>query len=96
MVSREGMESITERLSWLENLYFPQALQSDVKLPSHRKPILLDLLSRDVALFLGISFFFFFFYLSLSLSLWSFLFEYIRNILEFRVEFSIWNMNFFY
>jgi hypothetical protein len=65
MVSREGMESITERLSWLENLYFPQALQSDVKLPSHRKPILLDLLSRDVALFLGISFFF----LSLSLAL---------------------------
>lgn len=49
----EAMESISERLSSLEDLYFPRALQSNALNPSERKAILLDLLSRDVAVFLG-------------------------------------------
>ena len=53
-MSEEAMERITERLSCLENLYFPRALQSTATLPSQRKAIFRDLLSRDVALFLGI------------------------------------------
>ncbi|CAI0458865.1 unnamed protein product [Linum tenue] len=51
-VGKEGMENITERLSSLENLYFPRALQSDAADPSHRKSLLHDLLSRDPAVFL--------------------------------------------
>lgn len=51
-VSEEAKERISERLSCLENLYFPRALQSTATLPSQRKAIFLDLLSRDVALFL--------------------------------------------
>ncbi|CAL1392903.1 unnamed protein product [Linum trigynum] len=51
-VAKEGMENITERLSSLENLYFPRALQSDAADPSHRKSLLHDLLSRDPAVFL--------------------------------------------
>lgn len=52
-VRKEAMESMTERLSSLENLYFPRALQSHATNPSQRKSILLDLLSRDAAVFLG-------------------------------------------
>jgi hypothetical protein len=59
MGSREGMESIAERLSRDENLYFPKALQADTKDSSQRKAILLDLLSRDIALFLGAYFYIF-------------------------------------
>ncbi|MED6136717.1 hypothetical protein PIB30_058412 [Stylosanthes scabra] len=52
VMSSEAMEKISERLSCLENLYFPRALQSTATLPSQRKQIFRDLLSRDVALFL--------------------------------------------
>lgn len=52
---------LSERLSLREDLYFPRALQSTATNPSQRKAILLDLLSRDVAVFLGLS-------LSLSLN----------------------------
>lgn len=52
-MSDEAKERISERLSCLENLYFPRALESTVTLPSQRKAIFSDLLSRDVALFLG-------------------------------------------
>jgi len=52
-VRKEAMESMTERLSSLETLYFPRALQSHATNPSQRKSILLDLLSRDAAVFLG-------------------------------------------
>ncbi|KAG8634252.1 hypothetical protein MANES_17G024600v8 [Manihot esculenta] len=51
-VRKEAMESITERLSAMENLYFPRALQSNATHPSNRKSLLLDLLSKDVAVFL--------------------------------------------
>ncbi|MBA0680474.1 hypothetical protein Goari_012168, partial [Gossypium aridum] len=51
-VSEEAMETITERLSALDNLYFPRALQSSASDPSNRKSILHDLLSRDVPVFL--------------------------------------------
>ncbi|KAJ6394189.1 hypothetical protein OIU77_023420 [Salix suchowensis] len=51
-VKKEAMESMTERLSSLENLYFPRALQSHATNPSQRKSLLLDLLSRDAAVFL--------------------------------------------
>lgn len=53
-MSEEAKERISERLSRLENLYFPRALESTVSLPSQRKSIFHDLLSRDVALFLGL------------------------------------------
>ncbi|XP_076894567.1 uncharacterized protein LOC143546895 [Bidens hawaiensis] len=46
------MESMTERLSHLENLYFPRAQQSSAVEPSQRKSILQDLYSRDLPLFL--------------------------------------------
>lgn len=55
------MEAMAERLSSLENLYFPRAIQHSAITPSQRKSILLDLLSRDTAVFLGL-------HLSLSLS----------------------------
>ena len=42
-----------ETIMCLENLYFLRALESTVTLPSQRKAIFSDLLSRDVALFLG-------------------------------------------
>ncbi|KAL5551281.1 hypothetical protein UlMin_001457 [Ulmus minor] len=46
------MEGIAERLSVIEDLYFPRALQSTAINPSQRKLLLLDLLSRDAAVFL--------------------------------------------
>lgn len=49
----EAMESIAERLSLMEDLYFPRALQPTAINPSQRKLILTDLLSRDAAVFLG-------------------------------------------
>lgn len=52
-MEREVKESISERLSCLDDLYFPRALQSNATTPSQRKSILLDLLSRDAAVFLG-------------------------------------------
>ncbi|KAK4745241.1 hypothetical protein SAY87_011553 [Trapa incisa] len=51
-LTNEAKESIAERLSSLENLYFPRALHSSAEDPSQRKFIFLDLLSRDVAVFL--------------------------------------------
>ncbi|KAJ0049285.1 hypothetical protein Pint_15741 [Pistacia integerrima] len=51
-MEREVKESISERLSCLDDLYFPRALQSNATTPSQRKSILLDLLSRDAAVFL--------------------------------------------
>ncbi|KAJ7952604.1 coiled-coil domain-containing protein 97 [Quillaja saponaria] len=51
-LSGEAMEKISERLSSLENLYFPQALQSNATYPFQRKAIFLDLLSRYTELFL--------------------------------------------
>ncbi|WJX94822.1 hypothetical protein P8452_76202 [Trifolium repens] len=51
-VSEEAKEKISERLSSLENLWFPRAQQSTSTLPSQRKSIFLDLLSRDPPLFL--------------------------------------------
>lgn len=56
-LSCEAMDSLSGRLSLQEDLYFPRALQSSATNPSQRKAILLDLLSRDVAVFLGISLF---------------------------------------
>lgn len=52
VVRSEAIESISERLSALEDLYFPRALQPTIINPSQRKAILLDLLSRDAAVFL--------------------------------------------
>lgn len=49
----------------MEDLYFPRAVQPTAVNPPQRKSILLDLLSRDVAVFLGPSL-----CLSLSLCLW--------------------------
>lgn len=46
------MERISERLSELETLYFPRSLQSSALNSSQRKSLLLNLLSRDVPLFL--------------------------------------------
>ncbi|CAN4099735.1 unnamed protein product [Withania somnifera] len=46
------MEKITERLSGLDNLYFPRAQQSSASTPFQRKSLLIDLLSRDTPLFL--------------------------------------------
>ncbi|PKI38136.1 hypothetical protein CRG98_041501, partial [Punica granatum] len=51
-LTSETKENIAERLSSLENLYFPRALHSSASDPSQRKSIFLDLLSRDVAVFL--------------------------------------------
>lgn len=53
-IGRATMESISERLSELEDLYFPKAVESSTVNPSQRKSLLLDLLSRDVPVFLGI------------------------------------------
>ncbi|KAL2548015.1 hypothetical protein Fot_09545 [Forsythia ovata] len=52
MISSEAKGSISDRLSQLEDLYFPRAVQSSAATPSQRKSLLLDLLSRDVAVFL--------------------------------------------
>lgn len=46
-------EGITARLSSLDNLYFPRAVQSIAASSDQRKSILLDLLRRDPAVFLG-------------------------------------------
>ncbi|XP_017230517.2 uncharacterized protein LOC108205191 [Daucus carota subsp. sativus] len=51
-IGKATMESISERLSELEDLYFPKALESSAVNPSQRKSLLLDLLSRDVPVFL--------------------------------------------
>ncbi|XP_074304013.1 uncharacterized protein LOC141638499 [Silene latifolia] len=51
-VSNEAMEQISERLSTFDNLYFPRALLQNASSPQLRKSLLLDLLSRDVAVFL--------------------------------------------
>ncbi|VYS69559.1 unnamed protein product [Arabidopsis thaliana] len=45
-------EDITERLSSLDNLYFPRAVQLTAASSDQRKSILLDLLRRDPAVFL--------------------------------------------
>ena len=46
-------EDIAARLSTLEGLYFPRAVQSTTASSDQRKSILLDLLRRDPAVFLG-------------------------------------------
>lgn len=46
-------EGITARLSSLDNIYFPRAVQSTAASSDQRKSILLDLLRRDPAVFLG-------------------------------------------
>ncbi|CAH9114120.1 unnamed protein product [Cuscuta europaea] len=46
------MDRISGRLSQLDNLYFPIAAKSSAATPSCRKSLLLDLLSRDVPIFL--------------------------------------------
>ncbi|XP_010518687.1 PREDICTED: coiled-coil domain-containing protein 97 [Tarenaya hassleriana] len=51
-VRKEAAEEISERLSSLENLYFPRAVASSTSSASHRKPLLLHLLLRDPAVFL--------------------------------------------
>ncbi|WCJ20761.1 hypothetical protein M5689_002972 [Euphorbia peplus] len=51
-LKKEAMDSMAERLSAVENLYFPRAVQSNAVNPSQRKSLLLDLLSRDAAVFL--------------------------------------------
>ncbi|KAH9624675.1 hypothetical protein KSS87_014240 [Heliosperma pusillum] len=51
-VSKEAMEQISDRLSTFDNLYFPRALLQNASSPQLRKSLLLDLLSRDVAVFL--------------------------------------------
>ncbi|KAJ4827150.1 hypothetical protein Tsubulata_044530 [Turnera subulata] len=45
-------ESITERLSSIDDLYFPRASLSSAATPPQRKSLLLDLLSRDASVFL--------------------------------------------
>ncbi|KAF7146384.1 hypothetical protein RHSIM_Rhsim04G0176300 [Rhododendron simsii] len=49
----EAEEGISERLSKLENLYFPRAIQPSASTPSQRKSLFLDLLHRDLPVFLG-------------------------------------------
>ncbi|CAM8880630.1 unnamed protein product [Rhodiola kirilowii] len=52
-VSSEARNSVVERLSDINDLYFPRALQEAAAVSqSQRKTILLDLLSRDPAVFL--------------------------------------------
>ncbi|CAM8882920.1 unnamed protein product [Rhodiola kirilowii] len=52
-VSTEARNSVAERLSDINDLYFPRALQEAAAVSqSQRKSILLDLLSRDPAVFL--------------------------------------------
>lgn len=51
-VSEEAKEKISERLSNVENLWFPRAQQSTATLPSQRKSIFHSLLTRDPSLFL--------------------------------------------
>lgn len=55
-MERSTMEVISERLSGVEDLYFPRSTFSSGEAPSDssvRKTALLDLLSRDAPLFLG-------------------------------------------
>ncbi|KAI7984518.1 putative casein kinase II subunit beta-4 [Camellia lanceoleosa] len=51
-LSSEAMEDIAQRLSKLENLYFPRALQPSSSSPSQCKSLLRDLLLEDRVLFL--------------------------------------------
>lgn len=52
-LSSESMNNMSERLSKLENLYFPRAIQPSATTAAQRQSLLLDLLSRDAAVFLG-------------------------------------------
>ncbi|KAH0662375.1 hypothetical protein KY284_027306 [Solanum tuberosum] len=51
-LSNQSMEKISDRLSGLDNLYFPRAQQSSASTAFQRKSLLIDLLSRDTPLFL--------------------------------------------
>ncbi|GMH26739.1 hypothetical protein Nepgr_028582 [Nepenthes gracilis] len=51
-LSSTVIDGISERLSTMDNLYFPRAILPNATNPSQRKDIILDLLSRDVAVFL--------------------------------------------
>lgn len=70
-IGRATMESISERLSEVEDLYFPnKALNSStLLLPSQRKALLFDLLSRDVPVFLGILLFHYYLFTSRLVSI---------------------------
>ncbi|KAM7494008.1 hypothetical protein LguiB_028617 [Lonicera macranthoides] len=50
--SSKAMESISDRLSKLETLNFPRALQSSAINSAQCKSLILDLFSRDVPVFL--------------------------------------------
>lgn len=50
------MEVIADRLSAMDDLYFPRAFLEGAHNSDHRKAALLDLLIRDAPLFLGTSF----------------------------------------
>lgn len=56
-VNQEAMEKIADRLSFLDNLYFPRAVLPNASSPSLRKSLLLDLLHRNIPVFLGNSFY---------------------------------------
>ncbi|CAI9095565.1 OLC1v1031549C1 [Oldenlandia corymbosa var. corymbosa] len=51
-LSGESMKTLSERLSKLDNLYFPRAVQPSATTSAQRQSILFDLLSRDAAVFL--------------------------------------------
>ncbi|KAM7256698.1 hypothetical protein ACFE04_012439 [Oxalis oulophora] len=51
-LSEEAIESITERLSSLDTLYFPRAVESVPTTRYQRRTLLHDLLSRDAVVFL--------------------------------------------
>ncbi|KAG1359231.1 coiled-coil domain-containing protein 97 [Cocos nucifera] len=53
-MERSAMEGITNRLASIEGLYFPGAIHRQTPEPSQRKSTLLDLLSRDASIFLGL------------------------------------------
>ncbi|KAJ4888601.1 Uncharacterized protein Rs2_28349 [Raphanus sativus] len=52
VMNEAAVEEIAARLSSLEDLYFPRAVQSTTASSDQRKSILLDLLRRDPAVFL--------------------------------------------
>lgn len=47
------MEGISGRLASLDGLYFPGAMHREISDSAQRKSALLDLLSRDASIFLG-------------------------------------------
>ncbi|KAG6384373.1 hypothetical protein SASPL_155821 [Salvia splendens] len=56
-IGSEAKESLSGRLSLIEDLYFPRKVQpDDAADPSRRKSLLLDLLSTDAPVFLGVFF----------------------------------------